>query len=110
MRMAREWGRLGAPGRAALNARWTSVWLQGKGLLLGLRSPLALLIRLGVLLAQLIQSRFDLHRRAGEIVGPRSRIYHGCFGLLGCVWLGGGLATVIAALKLLWILIHKVLF
>ena len=28
------------PGRAALSARWTNVRLQGKGLLLGLRSPL----------------------------------------------------------------------
>ena len=60
-RMAREWKRLGAPGRAALSARWTNVRLQDKVLLLGLRSPLALLIRLGVLLAQLIQSRFDPH-------------------------------------------------
>jgi hypothetical protein len=29
-RMAREWKRLGAPGRAALSARWTNVRLQGR--------------------------------------------------------------------------------
>ena len=29
-RMAREWKRLGAPGRAALSARWANVRLQGK--------------------------------------------------------------------------------
>jgi hypothetical protein len=33
----------------------------GKGLLLGLRSPLALLRKLGVALAQPVQSRFDPH-------------------------------------------------
>ena len=49
------------PGRAALSARWTNVRLQGKGLLLGLRSPLALLMKLGVALAQPVQSRFDPH-------------------------------------------------
>jgi hypothetical protein len=49
------------PGRAALSARWTNVRLQRKGLLLGLRSPLALVIRLGVALAQPVQSCFDLH-------------------------------------------------
>ena len=49
------------PGRAALSARWTNVRLQGKGLLLGLRSPLAFLMKLGVALAQPVQSRFDLH-------------------------------------------------
>ena len=45
--MAREWRHLGAPGRAALSARWTNVRLQGNSLLLGLRSPLALLMKLG---------------------------------------------------------------
>ena len=60
-RMARESKRVGRPGRAALSARWTNVRLQGKGLLLGLRSPLALLIKLGVALAQPVQSRFDPH-------------------------------------------------
>ena len=38
------------PGRAALSARWTNVRLQDKVLLLGLRSPLALLMKLGVAL------------------------------------------------------------
>jgi hypothetical protein len=49
-------------GRAALSARWTNVRLQGKGLLLGLRSPLAFLMKLGVALAQPVQSRFDPHQ------------------------------------------------
>ena len=35
--------------------------LQGKGLLLGQRSPLAFLMKLGVALAQPVQSRFDPH-------------------------------------------------
>jgi hypothetical protein len=47
-RMAREWKRLGAPGKSAMSARWTNVRLQEKGLLLGLRSPLALLMKLRV--------------------------------------------------------------
>ena len=38
-RMAREWKRLGAPGKSAMSARWTNVRLQEKGLLLGLWSP-----------------------------------------------------------------------
>jgi hypothetical protein len=50
-RMAREWKRLGALGRAALSARRTNVRLQGTGLLPGLRSPLALVMKLGVVLA-----------------------------------------------------------
>ena len=49
------------PGRAALRAHWTNVRLQVKGLLLGLRSPLALLMKLAVALAQPVQSRFDPH-------------------------------------------------
>jgi hypothetical protein len=40
------------PGRTALSARWTNVRLQGKGLLLGLGNPLALLMKLGVALAR----------------------------------------------------------
>ena len=60
-RMAREGSASVRPGRAALSARWTNVRLQGKGLLLGLRSPLALLMKLGVALAQPVQSRFDPH-------------------------------------------------
>ena len=60
--MAREWRkRLGRPGRAALSARWANVRLQGKGLLLGLRSALARLMKLGVALAQPVQGRFDPH-------------------------------------------------
>ena len=51
-RMAREWRRLGAPGKSALSARGTNVRLHGKGLLLGLRSPLALPMKLGVALAR----------------------------------------------------------
>ena len=49
------------PGRAALTALWTNVRLQGKGLLLGLRSPLARLMKLAVPLVQPVQSRFDPH-------------------------------------------------
>ena len=62
-RMAREWKRLGAPRKSSSpSARWTNVRLQGKGLLLGLREPfLALLMKLGVALAQPVQSRFDPH-------------------------------------------------
>ena len=60
-RMAREWKRLGAPGKSRSECRWTNVRLQWKGLLLGLRSPLALLMKLGVALAQPVQSRFDPH-------------------------------------------------
>ena len=49
------------PGRAALSARWTNVRLQGKGLLLGLRSLLVVLMKLRFALAQPVQSRFDPH-------------------------------------------------
>jgi hypothetical protein len=59
--MAREWKRLGAPGRAALECALDERAAPGKGLLLGLRSPLALLKKLGVALAQPVQSRFDPH-------------------------------------------------
>jgi hypothetical protein len=48
-------------GRAALSARWTNVRLQGKGLLLGLRSLLVVLRKLRFALAQPVQSRFDPH-------------------------------------------------
>jgi hypothetical protein len=59
-RMAREWKRLGAPGRAALMRAGRTCGSR-EGLLLGLRSPLALLKKLGVALAQSVQSRFDPH-------------------------------------------------
>ena len=60
-RMAREGSASVRPGRADLSARWTNVRLQRKGLLLGLRRPLALVMKLGVALAQPVQSRFDPH-------------------------------------------------
>ena len=58
-RMAREWKRLGAPGKSrsecALDERAAS-----KGRVFWSR-PLALLMKLGVALAQPVQSRFDPH-------------------------------------------------
>jgi hypothetical protein len=51
------------PDRAALSARWTNVRLQGKGLLPGLQSPLALPMKVGVALAEPVQSRSNLHHR-----------------------------------------------
>ena len=60
-RMAREWKRLGAPGKSRSECALDERAAPGKGLLLGLRSPLALLMKLGVALAQPVQSRFDPH-------------------------------------------------
>jgi hypothetical protein len=48
--MARELKRLGASGKSRSECALDDVRLQGKGLLLGLRSPLALLMKLGVAL------------------------------------------------------------
>ena len=59
--MAREWKRLGAPGKSRSECALDERAAPGKGLLLGLRSPLAFLMKLGVALAQPVQSRFDPH-------------------------------------------------
>ena len=61
--MARERKRLGAPGKSrsecALDER--AAPKDGKGLLPGLWSSLALVMKLAVALAQPVQSRFDPH-------------------------------------------------
>jgi hypothetical protein len=51
-RMAREWKHLGAPGKSCSDCALDERRPQGKGLLLGLRNPLALLMKLGVALAR----------------------------------------------------------
>ena len=60
-RMAREWKRLGAPGRSRSACALDERAAPSEGSLLGLRSPLALLMKLAVALAQPVQSRFDPH-------------------------------------------------
>ena len=55
-RMAREWKRLGAPGRSALSARRTSAPREGS---FQPRSPQTLVLKLGVALAQPVQRRLD---------------------------------------------------
>ena len=47
-RMAREWKRLGAPGKSRSECALDERAAPREGLLLGLRSPLALLMKLGV--------------------------------------------------------------
>ena len=59
--MAREWKRLGAPGRAALECALDERAAPGKGLLLGLRSLLVVLRKLRFALAQPVQSRLVPH-------------------------------------------------
>jgi hypothetical protein len=61
------------PGRAALSARWTNVRLQGKGLLLGLRSPLALLMKLDVALGPAGPERLTAKSFARWANEPSSR-------------------------------------
>jgi hypothetical protein len=60
-RMAREWKRLGAPGKSRSACALDERAAPSEGSLLGLRSPLALLMKLAVALAQPVQSRFDPH-------------------------------------------------
>ena len=51
-RMAREWKRLGAPGRSRSACALDERAAPSEGSLLGLRSPLALPMKLGVALAR----------------------------------------------------------
>ena len=60
-RMAREWKPLGAPGKSRSECALGERAAPGKDLLLGLRSPLALLMKLGVALAQPVQSHSNQH-------------------------------------------------
>jgi hypothetical protein len=59
--MAREWKRLGAPGKSRSECALDERAAPREGSFARLRSPLALLMKLGVALAQPVQSRFDPH-------------------------------------------------
>ena len=61
-RMAREWKRLGASGKSCSGVRvGRTCGSKGRVFMLGLRSSLALLMKLRVALAQPVQGRFDPH-------------------------------------------------